>query len=145
MITIYGLRNCDVCRKAMKWLAAEGIEATMHDFRKDGLDELLLAQWLDICDWQVLNAVNEENLEALLKVLRVFFDSMGPERIVWGTDLPMVGSEAVNNTLTWSDIARNLPEWGSKYNITFTDEERDGLCEGAGKAVLSNFDFNFLD
>jgi len=101
--------------------------------------------WLDICDWQVLNAVNEENLEALLKVLRVFFDSMGPERIVWGTDLPMVGSEAVNNTLTWSDIARNLPEWGNKYNINFTNEERDGLCEGAGKAVLSNFDFNFLD
>ena len=70
---------------------------------------------------------------------------MGPERIVWGTDLPMVGSEAVNNTLTWSDIARNLPEWGSKYNVNFTDEERDGLCEGAGKAVLSNFDFDFLD
>ncbi|MBE90613.1 MAG: arsenate reductase [Rhodospirillaceae bacterium] len=54
MITIYGLRNCDVCRKAMKWLAAEGIEATMHDFRKDGLDGLLLAQWLDICDWEIL-------------------------------------------------------------------------------------------
>ena len=35
----------------------------------------------------------------------------------------MVGSEAVNNTLTWSDIARNLPEWGSKYNITFTHSE----------------------
>jgi arsenate reductase (glutaredoxin) len=54
MITIYGLKNCDTCRKAMKWLAAEGIDATLHDFRKDGLDGTLLGQWLDMVEWETL-------------------------------------------------------------------------------------------
>ena len=101
-------------------------------YRKDNV-------WLDICDWQVLNAVDDDNLPQLMKVLRVFFDAMGPERIVWGTDLPMVGSMAVNNTTKWADIARNLPEWGSKYNVNFTIEERNGLCEDATRSALSNY------
>lgn len=54
MITVYGLKNCDVCRKAMKWLTVEGIDATLHDFRKDGLDGVLLGQWLDMGEWETL-------------------------------------------------------------------------------------------
>ena len=94
--------------------------------------------WLDICDWQVLGAVKDENLPQLMKVLRVFFDSMGADRVVWGTDLPMVGSGPRALTERWVDIAKNLPKWGAKYGVTFTEEERDGLCNGAARAVLSN-------
>ncbi len=47
MITIYGIKNCDTCRKALKWLEAEGIEYSFHDFRKDGLEEGLVSAWLD--------------------------------------------------------------------------------------------------
>lgn len=46
MITVYGLKNCDTCRKAMKWLRAEGIEARLHDFRADGLDAAALDRWI---------------------------------------------------------------------------------------------------
>ena len=94
--------------------------------------------WLDICDWQVLGAVSDENLPQLMKVLRVFFDTMGHERIVWGTDLPMVGSRARSLTERWVDLAKNLPEWGAKYGVSFTEEERDGLCNGAARLVMSN-------
>ena len=46
MITVYGIKNCDTCRKAMKWLAAKGIEARFHDFRVDGLPADALDEWI---------------------------------------------------------------------------------------------------
>lgn len=47
MLTVYGIKQCDTCRKALKWLSAEGIEHQFHDFRVDGLDETLLRSWLN--------------------------------------------------------------------------------------------------
>ena len=47
MITIYGIKNCDTCRKALKWLNTEGIEHTFHDFRRDGLDKKTLTNWIE--------------------------------------------------------------------------------------------------
>jgi len=46
MITVYGIKTCDTCRKAMKWLEAEGIDARFHDFRADGLDPAALDGWI---------------------------------------------------------------------------------------------------
>jgi len=47
MLTVYGIKQCDTCRKALKWLAAQGIEHRFHDFRSDGLQAELLKNWLD--------------------------------------------------------------------------------------------------
>tara|TARA_B100000683_G_scaffold273955_1_gene320903 strand:- start:4197 stop:4541 length:345 start_codon:yes stop_codon:yes gene_type:complete len=47
MITVYGIRNCDTCRKALIWLEAGGIEHRFHDFRKDGLTATQVAVWLE--------------------------------------------------------------------------------------------------
>ncbi len=47
MLTVYGIKQCDTCRKALKWLNAQGIEHQFHDFRADGLPEELLQTWLD--------------------------------------------------------------------------------------------------
>jgi Spx/MgsR family transcriptional regulator len=47
MLTVYGIKQCDTCRKALKWLSAEGIEHQFHDFRVDGLEETLLRHWLE--------------------------------------------------------------------------------------------------
>ena len=46
----------------------------------------------------------------LLKVVRIFINSMGAERIVWGTDLPQagVGSTARGQTERCVDIFKNL-------------------------------------
>ena len=38
MITVYGIKNCDTMKKAMRWLDEQGIEYRFHDYRKDGLD-----------------------------------------------------------------------------------------------------------
>lgn len=47
MLTVYGIKQCDTCRKALKWLEGQGIEHRFHDFRVDGLRADLLAGWLD--------------------------------------------------------------------------------------------------
>ncbi len=47
MLTVYGIKQCDTCRKALKWLSGQGIEHQFHDFRADGLQADLLQSWLD--------------------------------------------------------------------------------------------------
>ena len=46
MITLYGIPNCDTVKKARKWLEAEGIDFTFHDFRKDGLEKAMAERWI---------------------------------------------------------------------------------------------------
>jgi Spx/MgsR family transcriptional regulator len=47
MLTVYGIKQCDTCRKALAWLSQQGIEHRFHDFRVDGLQASLLQDWLD--------------------------------------------------------------------------------------------------
>ena len=47
MITLYGIKNCDTVRKACKWLDAQGVAYTFHDFRQDGLTSSQVASWLE--------------------------------------------------------------------------------------------------
>jgi Spx/MgsR family transcriptional regulator len=46
VIDVYGLKNCDTCRKALKWLADNNLEHRFYDFRRDGLDRQKLGQWI---------------------------------------------------------------------------------------------------
>ncbi len=52
--TLYGIPNCDTVKKARKWLEANNIDYTFHDFRKDGLNEKLLTEWFKQPGWEVL-------------------------------------------------------------------------------------------
>ena len=45
MLTLYGLKTCDTCRKARKWLDAKGIAHSFRDVRADGLAARELARW----------------------------------------------------------------------------------------------------
>lgn len=54
MLTVYGIKNCDTCRKALKWLSAEGIDHTFHDFRVDGLDAANVTRWSAAVGWEKL-------------------------------------------------------------------------------------------
>jgi len=48
--TLYGISNCDKCRKALKWFAHQDIDVTFHDLRKDGLNASMARRWLALCD-----------------------------------------------------------------------------------------------
>ena len=54
MLNVYGRKNCDTCRKALKWLTAEGIEHQFSDLRADGFDAKDLQRWLDVLGWEDL-------------------------------------------------------------------------------------------
>jgi len=49
MITLFGLKNCDGCKKALSWCHENGLEALIHDFKKDGLSEPQLERWISVC------------------------------------------------------------------------------------------------
>lgn len=53
MLTIHGIPNCDTVKKARTWLAAQGIEARFHDFRKDGVPDAL-SGWVAVLGWEIL-------------------------------------------------------------------------------------------
>jgi Spx/MgsR family transcriptional regulator len=46
MYTVYGLPNCDTVRKALSWLKAHKQSFQLHDFRKDGISEEKIANWV---------------------------------------------------------------------------------------------------
>jgi Spx/MgsR family transcriptional regulator len=45
MIKIYGIKNCDKCRKAMHWFDKQQADYQFHDVRSDGLTDALLRNW----------------------------------------------------------------------------------------------------
>jgi arsenate reductase len=54
VVTIYGIPNCDTCRKSRKWLETNSVEHRFHDLRADGLDKSVLARWAKHAGWQKL-------------------------------------------------------------------------------------------
>ena len=77
MITLYGIPNCDTIKKARKWLKDNDIDYEFHDYKKLGVSEKDLKQWIKQVGWEVLlnkrgttwrkldddtkNSVNEES------------------------------------------------------------------------------------
>ena len=51
---IYGIKNCDTCRKALKWLDAQGIGYSWVDVREDGLSRERVQQWLTVVGAEML-------------------------------------------------------------------------------------------
>lgn len=46
MITVYGIRQCDTCRKALKWLESQALAHAFHDVRADGLEAARVNGWM---------------------------------------------------------------------------------------------------
>ncbi len=52
--TMFGIPNCDTIKKAKKWLEAEDIAYEFHDYRKQGVDAALVAEFCDALGWDVV-------------------------------------------------------------------------------------------
>ncbi|MGZ8188534.1 MAG: ArsC family reductase [Methylosarcina sp.] len=56
MITLYGIKNCDTCKKALKWLEQNNQACRFHDYRSYGLTPQLLEDFADRLGWdKILN------------------------------------------------------------------------------------------
>ncbi|MEN9502433.1 MAG: hypothetical protein RI964_1718 [Pseudomonadota bacterium] len=54
MVILYGIHNCDTVKKARAWLEERAIPYTFHDFRKNGLNPVMLRTWVDEFGWETL-------------------------------------------------------------------------------------------
>ena len=51
---VYGIPNCDTVKKARTWLTDQGLQATFHDFKKQGVPAAELDTWLAQLGWETL-------------------------------------------------------------------------------------------
>lgn len=54
MLKIYGIKNCDSVRKAIKFLKANDIAYEFIDFRETPVDDTTIASWLKYTDIKTL-------------------------------------------------------------------------------------------
>ena len=50
MIKVYGIQNCDSCKKTQKWFFNESININFHDYRLDGINKEILMYFNSFCD-----------------------------------------------------------------------------------------------
>ena len=53
-IILYGIPNCDTVRKARGWLGDKGLYYVFHDYKKSGIGEDTLREWIDARGWEAL-------------------------------------------------------------------------------------------
>ena len=54
MLKIYGIKNCDSVRKAIKYFKSHGIDHEFIDFRETPVDEKTIISWLQHSDMKTL-------------------------------------------------------------------------------------------
>jgi len=54
MLKIYGIKNCDSVRKAIKYLKTNDIPYEFIDFRENPVDTTTVSAWLEGCDLKTL-------------------------------------------------------------------------------------------
>ena len=46
MLKVYGIPNCDTVKKALVWLKNHKLAYEFHDYKKSGIDQTKLEEWL---------------------------------------------------------------------------------------------------
>ena len=59
MIKVYGIQNCDSCKKTQKWFFNESININFHDYRLDGINKEILMYFNSFCD--LINILNKRS------------------------------------------------------------------------------------
>ncbi len=54
MIRVNGLKSCDTCKKALKWMEGEGLACTFRDVRADPVTLVEVKRWARGVGWEVL-------------------------------------------------------------------------------------------
>ncbi|MBB3167841.1 ArsC family reductase [Simiduia aestuariiviva] len=106
MNTLYGIKNCDTVKKARKWLEAQNIDYTFHDFRADGLSQAQAQTWFD------------ELGEALINKRSTTWKQLSPAEQAQATQAP-AALLVQHPTL----IKRPLLDTGSERRVGFKADE----------------------
>ena len=76
MTTLYGLTNCDACRRARRWLRDHGVEHAFVDVREQPPGASDIARWLARFGWRALLNRRSATWRALPESERSGLDEM---------------------------------------------------------------------
>ncbi|MAE51855.1 MAG: ArsC family reductase [Micavibrio sp.] len=62
---LYGIKNCDTMKKAMKWLDDHHVDYSLHNYKKDGIDDAVLKQAIEEHGWETVINRNGTTWRAL--------------------------------------------------------------------------------
>jgi len=85
----------------------------------------------DFCAWQ---RIAQRNYNQFCYILRRFLDQFGSDRVMFGTDAPLV--ELAMSSKKWVEMVKRLP-YDSPKGVTFTGEEIGALLEGNAQRLLA--------
>jgi Spx/MgsR family transcriptional regulator len=108
MVSIYGIPNCDTMKKARQWLTDHQVEYTFHDYKKEGLEERRLRQWVKQVGWETLLNRRGMMWRKLDDAIKAGIDEASAIRIMLETP---------------SIIKRPVLEYGKTLHVGFKDAE----------------------
>ncbi len=114
MIKIYGIKNCDTMKKAFKWLDDNDLDYQFHDYRKDGIDVVLVNDFVD-----------ELGLELVLNKRGTTWRKL-PEEMKNGMDEARAVSLLVENEAM---IKRPIFDLGNIRVVGFSKQEQSILAD----------------
>lgn len=108
MPTLFGLKNCDSCKKARKWLDSNSVDYKFHDVREDGLSKSDLSRWLKKIDWEKLLNTRSTTWRGLDQSMR---ENVGkPEAIALMIEYPTL-------------VKRPVIEYGGNIMVGFSEDQ----------------------
>ena len=110
-LTVFGIKNCDTMKKAMKWLDDNGVAYHFHDYKKEGVPEQRLRQWLEALGWET--GINKRGT-TWRKLDDVVKESMNTEKSV---NLAMENASVIKRPILQSNdfilAGFKADEWGN--------------------------------
>ncbi len=79
---MYGIPNCGTIKKARAWLEEHGVEYEFHDYKKQGVDEALLKDWVKSFGWEQLLNKRGMTWRKLDDDIKASMDEAGAIRIM---------------------------------------------------------------
>jgi arsenate reductase len=111
---VYGLKNCDTCRKARKWLESEAIPHTFCDLRADPASRQDIARWIATVGADVVVNKRGTTWRGLTDAQKI--DSSDDDYIDLLVEYPAI-------------IKRPVFDVGDRILVGFTDSTRAELGE----------------
>ena len=114
MITIYGIKNCDSVRKAVKYMKNNHLEYKLVDFRETPVDRQKIASWLEKVSIDKLFNTRGTTYRTLkLKALNLDCE----QKQMWLSKENML-------------IKRPVIEYEDKVLVAFNEADYDALFKG---------------
>jgi len=118
MIKLYGIPNCDTMKKARQWLSDHAIAYEFIDYKKSGIDEKRLRQWVKQVGWESLLNRRGTTWRKLDEEVRQQIDESRAIRLMHETP---------------SIIKRPVLEQGKTLHVGFEADEYERIFNPSGR------------